>query len=464
MKNNYFLGAALIAALTFGAKDASAQDTPLDAVLCNVNADYEDVTDLVPSMFTFAYDGGVGDIGDGGSDMYDGGNRLNTNLATNIPYSDDAIITSTSFGTGGEYFTRHLPGLFVMVADVNSLTNFYITGNNGADGGGSVDDHTFSTSAFGDNYDVFVKRVYGTSDPSINHMMIIPEDAGVSHTWATNTNDDYHDLLGIGSVTRIYYILYASSSGGFIDNSTTESIADAFLNMALPQGAATANASATTLCEGDSLLLWGEGVPSGYAWNLGVTDSVWFVPSVGNYEYVVDDIAGSACVASDTVYVDVFAQPTFTLEVLDELSPGEGSVLLTLTGGAFPFSFDWDNDGTGDFDDPQNLEGVPAGDYTVVVMANGGCIDSASATVNSQVGIGDNLMAFDIYPNPTQNDVVVKLDGQFSYTVMNVVGAKVTEGTAEEKAVIDLTEQPAGTYFLELIQKGVSRTHKIVKQ
>ncbi|MCG8576237.1 MAG: T9SS type A sorting domain-containing protein [Flavobacteriales bacterium] len=464
MTKLYSLRNGFLAAAVAVSGGLFAQEPPLDAVLCNVNADYEDVTDLVPSMYVFAYDGGIGDIGDGGGDMYDGGNRLNTNFATNIPYSDDAIMASASFGTTGEYFTRHLPGLFVMVADLDAVTDFYITGNNGADGSGTADEHVFSTTVLGTNYDVFVKRVHSAFDPSINHMMIIPEDASVSHTWATNTNDDQHNILNLGSTDRIYYLLYSSSGGGFIDNATTESIADAFLNMALPVGAVEANASATELCEGDTLLLYGSGGASGYDWNLGVTDSVEFVPSVGTYEYIVDDATGSACIAEDTVTVVVNAQPAATLSTDDELIAGMGSVYLTITGGAFPLTFDWDNDGTGDFDDDQNLLNVPAGTYTVTIMAPGGCTYTDSATINSQVGIEDESLSFEAYPNPTNGNFVIELDGEFGYTLYNLVGERVFSGYAVNKEVMDMVELPAGTYFVNLTQGDSEQTIKVVKQ
>jgi hypothetical protein len=205
----------------------TAQDLP--CVLAGLNANSASIIATVPNSFNFAYDGVANFIDDGGSDMYDGANYMSTNLGTNINYSDNVVSASAFFGATGEYFTRHLPGLFVMAADIDNVTNFSLSGNLGADGGGAADDYVFSTTVNAITYDVFVKRVYGTSDPSINHAIIIPQNGAASHTWTTNTDDDQHTLNNINASTRIYYILYAGTSGLYINNTETETVVNTFL-------------------------------------------------------------------------------------------------------------------------------------------------------------------------------------------------------------------------------------------
>ncbi|MBI3134778.1 MAG: fibronectin type III domain-containing protein, partial [Bacteroidetes bacterium] len=214
---------------------------PLSNVLADLNANYTSVTSQIPSMYTFAYDGGGNSISDGGNDMYDGGNYLNTNFQSAISYSDNVITASAAFGAGGQYFTRHLPGLFVMGADINAVTLFELTGNNGADGGGLVDSYTFTTSVNCQSYSVFVKRVYNAFDPSINQVIIVPENPSASHTYSTNSDNTLHSLTGIGTNTRIYYLLYAGSSGLYIDNPTTETIVDSFLGLVSSYSGVTAS-------------------------------------------------------------------------------------------------------------------------------------------------------------------------------------------------------------------------------
>ena len=51
----------------------------------------------------------------------------------------------------------------------------------------------------------------------------------------------------------------------------------------------------------------------------------------------------------------------------------DGSIDISVSGGTTAYTFDWSNDGTGDFDDPEDLIGVPGGTYTVVVRDANGC-------------------------------------------------------------------------------------------
>jgi hypothetical protein len=217
------------------ARQASSEQLPndksLEKILLNLNQHYQSVTSIIPNRYDFS-DGVTGYyIYDGGNDMYNGGNYLWTNLGgNNIPYSDNSIsLMSSALGTGGRYFTRKFPGLFVFVADVSGIQSFAIGGSLGASGNGNTDGAVLQTHIAGLEFLGFVKRVYNAGDPSVNHLIIVEYDPSVSHTFSTYTGEDFHQLSNLGGVTRIYDLLYARQSGGYIDNSTTLSIMNAFL-------------------------------------------------------------------------------------------------------------------------------------------------------------------------------------------------------------------------------------------
>ena len=210
--------------------DQAGSGTSLEDILANLNANYPAVTNLIPNRFDF-FEGDVGNnIIDGGNDMYDGGNFLGTNLGSGFNYSDNVIVSSAAFGPDGRYFTRKFPGLFVMVADMSNVEYFETFGNCGADGGGNVDGATLAAEVSGIAFSGFVKRVYNAFDPSINHIILVEENPGASHEFALNTDDDYHRAYNLSGSTRVYYILYASQNGIYIDNTTTLAIMEAFLN------------------------------------------------------------------------------------------------------------------------------------------------------------------------------------------------------------------------------------------
>jgi hypothetical protein len=208
----------------------SISSVPLASILTNLNSNSGLVRNAIPNRYPFS-EGVTGtSISDGGNDMYDGGNILNTNLGTFLPYSDSVIVSSALLGTGGRYFTRKYDGLWVFAADVAGLTNFDITGDLGADGSGATDSAVLSLVRDGITYKGFVKRVYNAGDPSVNHLIIVADNGTVTHQVSTDTNNDYHRLTNLSGVTRVYYLLYAGSSGAYIANASALSIMTAFLD------------------------------------------------------------------------------------------------------------------------------------------------------------------------------------------------------------------------------------------
>jgi hypothetical protein len=201
----------------------------LETILGDLDASYSAITSVIPFRYEFS-EGIIGSaISDGGGDMYDGGNSLYTNFGGPIDYSDGIITSSGYFGTGSQYFTRKYPGLFVMVADMEGVSQFEIYGNLGADGSGSADGAVLQTTLYGRTYYGFVKRVYNAGDPSVNHL-IITSISDANQEFSTNTNDDYHRVFNLSGSTRLYYLLYAGSNGTYIDNDASLTIMNAFLS------------------------------------------------------------------------------------------------------------------------------------------------------------------------------------------------------------------------------------------
>ncbi len=210
--------------------ESALSNLSLQSALNNLNSNNGLVRAAIPTRYAFT-DGVTGtNISDGGNDMYDGGNFLGTNLGTSLSYSDNIIAASTLLGAGGQYFTRKYDGLWVFAADVSGLSYFEITGNLGADGGGSTDSAVLSVVREGVTYRGFVKRVYAAGDPSVNHLVIAADNGSVAHLVATSTDDDYHRITSLTGVTRIYHVLYAGTSGAYIDNTATLNIMNVFLD------------------------------------------------------------------------------------------------------------------------------------------------------------------------------------------------------------------------------------------
>ncbi len=201
----------------------------LDSLLLSLDHNHDQITALVPDLYLFT-DGERGtSIEDGGDDMYDIGNLLNTNRSTTIPYTDRVIRAGdTAFGPGSHYFTAKYPGLFVMATAGVTLDSFSISGNVGADGFGLVDGAVLAPA--GDRFHLFVKRVYGTLDPSVNQIVIVPASViQASHSFSTNTDNDQHVVTGLAGAGQIYYLLVARTRGAYLNDEDVRAIAGAFL-------------------------------------------------------------------------------------------------------------------------------------------------------------------------------------------------------------------------------------------
>lgn len=182
-------------------------------------------------------DVGNNDISDGGDDMYDGGNRIYTDLFSEIPYthtqmSDPPIndnnqatlsdftydgtvqLGDTYFGTGSQYFTNLYPGLFVMVAKDVTITDFEIDGNLGSDSQGQADLFDYTLSLSGNDFSVYCKRVWDAGDPSVNHIFIVNTiDPNITHDADLSTDDDRDTISNLTGVTQVHYLLFGLSQG-----------------------------------------------------------------------------------------------------------------------------------------------------------------------------------------------------------------------------------------------------------
>ncbi|RLA60943.1 MAG: hypothetical protein DRQ89_12095, partial [Epsilonproteobacteria bacterium] len=69
--------------------------------------------------------------------------------------------------------------------------------------------------------------------------------------------------------------------------------------------------------------------------------------------------------------------------ITHETNPADGAIDLTVSGGLPPYHFDWDTDGTGDFDDEEDLLGLVPGTYQVSVIDSSACLSVASFEVFS---------------------------------------------------------------------------------
>ena len=111
-----------------------------------------------------------------------------------------------------------------------------------------------------------------------------------------------------------------------------------------------------------------------------------------------------------------------------------------------------------------------SGTYTITLIASN-CIFSHTITKTIQIGalsINENAVGnFEFYPNPTTNQITIKVDNQLLgsvYTIYDTVGKSVLNGKiSSEINVIDLGNLSNGVYIIEVASEGNYFKNKFIK-
>jgi hypothetical protein len=128
----------------------------------------------------------------------------------------------------------------------------------------------------------------------------------------------------------------------------------------------------TIVCNGDSTTIsanaTGGTSPITYSWSTGNTTASIFV-SAGTYSVTVTDSVGCNVTESITITEpNPIILTTLSVDESVDLAC-DGDVSVAVSGGSGPYLYDWDNDGTGDFDDPSSItNSLCDGIYTVTLL------------------------------------------------------------------------------------------------
>ena len=203
---------------------------------------------------------------------------------------------------------------------------------------------------------------------------------------------------------------------------------------------------------------------TGYTWRNGIT--YW---NSGIYTDTVVNTSGCDSLYILNLNIDNPMSLT-SITVDDDGSGTQGSIDLIVFGGVPPYTYDWDNDGTGDNDDPEDLDGLAAGTYTVVVTDANGCVVTQQIPIGSTVGLQDNDPSFDlhIFPNPTSGSFMVSIDKQqtpLTITVFDFQGREIARwDEVQGSKRIDLKNHAKGVYLIRVDDSQSSLTQKIFIQ
>jgi hypothetical protein len=199
-------------------------------------------------------------------------------------------------------------------------------------------------------------------------------------------------------------------------------------------------------------------------------DSLWTGLGSGTYEVMAID--GNGC--GDTVVFEIFEPDALVLtvdEVVDQTEGEEnGSIGITATGGTLDYTFDWTGLGGVFSSDNEDVDGLVAGDYEVVVTdANGCTIGSGPITINVIIGLEEfQAEFFSVWPNPSSEFMMLKWESPLASVGKVVIFDSRGRQVHDELLVpgstqlhVDVGHWSTGNYLITVQINGHLRTSQV---
>jgi gliding motility-associated-like protein len=190
------------------------------------------------------------------------------------------------------------------------------------------------------------------------------------------------------------------------------------------------------------LSVWGGTAPYTFSWNSGAffTEDISNIPAA-TYNVTVNDL--NNCSIGNSIIISEPTMLTSTISESDVLCNGDatGSVNLSPNGGTPPYSFSWTNS-TLTLGNTEDLNNVPAENYSVTITDNNGCTATNNIVVNEPPPLTSSIASNNVSCyGGTDGNIYLTVNGgtpTYSFVWSN---SSVNVGTIQ-----NLTNIPAETY------------------
>lgn len=142
----------------------------------------------------------------------------------------------------------------------------------------------------------------------------------------------------------------------------------------------------------------------------------------------------------------------------------DGSASASPTGGTSPYTYVWSNGAS-----VQSISALCPGNYTVCVTDANGCTSPCvNVSVNFTIGINEinSESEVSVFPNPSTGKFHLNLlqSNNCIIKIVNPMGETILEDTKinSAKTEIDLSAQPSGIYFIEIISPAGTCMKKMI--
>lgn len=222
-----------------------------------------------------------------------------------------------------------------------------------------------------------------------------------------------------------------------------------------------------TICPGDSIAVDYSNVTYDWAGTNATTQGV-VADTAGTY--LVDVTYGTVTATATAVITLTTDIPEAGFTVSPTTICNDVDVTVTDTSlNANTISIDF-GDGTTTGTSPATNQYTNANSYTITLIATSsfGCVDTATTqiTVNDCASIGDNeQLDMKVYPNPSNGmtQLTTNVQGGYDLRILDLTGQTIEYQKLYGQIVqLDLTDKPAGVYFINVTTEKETKTIKFV--
>lgn len=321
------------------------------------------------------------------------------------PVDGAASSTLTDPGSGYEYCFNASPIYGTMVDESNNFTRNY-------------------TDAQGNNYtDTYLPA--GSYTPFEDFTGLVGAD--MNGTWTVHVTDQFN--LDNGYIFNWYISLIGD-------------MPDTLVTLLEPDEIITTGFVTDATCGGSdgsiNIDVQNGTAPLTYLWSSGqTTEDISGIPA-GTYTVTVTDANG--CQSIETFLVNNIG----SLDITSTSTPtscfggADGTIDITATGGQTPYTFNWDSGQT-----TEDLTGIAAGDYTVTMTDQMGCVISEVVTVDDAVEI--QITAAAVLNEECNTD-----NGSIDIEVTGGTGSYGYQWSSGQ-ITQDLSNLTSGTYIVDVI-------------
>jgi len=176
--------------------------------------------------------------------------------------------------------------------------------------------------------------------------------------------------------------------------------------------------------------------------------------AAGTYSVTVTDDRG--CIVTASGVVEKSSRIRIVARASEaSFGQSDGSIDVSVKGGTPPYEYDWGIDGTGDFDDPEDLSSVGAGTYTLVVRDAAGCTKEEVVTIRNpksgSITLESSVTTTDC--NSGTNAILMSVTGgtaPYTYYWKELNDAQESQATSND-ATYTIQNLGAGTYDLRVV-------------